>query len=122
MLKRAVTAAVVAGCLAVTACGSSHHPARTTTSAAASSLAPMTADQRAIVAVYTSFIQPGVPIERKVNMVQDGAAFQPAMEALSQSDLAKNVTVTVSKVTLVSANRATVIFSLQLTGQGTVVP
>ena len=124
MVRRAVTAAIAAGCLAVTACGSSHHPARTSTGAGGSSTssAPMTADQQAIVTVYTSFIQPGVPIEQKVNMVQDGTAFQPAMETLSQSDLAKNVTVSVSKVTLDSPDRATVIFSLQLTGQGTVVP
>jgi hypothetical protein len=117
--------AACAACAALTGCSSSHHsPATSSTSPSSGTqtVVATSADERAIVAVYTSFIEPGVPISTKVGMVQDGTAFQPAMESLSQSDFAKIVTVTVSKVTLNSPDKATVIFSLQLTGQGTVVP
>lgn len=124
-IATAVAAGFLAGCAVLAGCGSSHHTAATSpasTPPGTQTVTATSADERAIVAVYTSFIEPGVPISKKVGMVQDGAAFQPAMESLSQSDFAKIVTVTVSKVTIDSANKATVIFSLQLTGQGTVVP
>jgi hypothetical protein len=117
---RAVALAGTLG-LALTGCSSSTHPApAASTGASVASTAASTvntsqassSDVAAITSVYTRFIEPGTPIADKVGMVQDGPAFEAAMQALSSSDFAKQVSITVSKVTLDSPNKATVTYSI----------
>jgi hypothetical protein len=114
--------AVLVLAAALAGCGSSHHanaahstaPTLTAPSGAvAATGTPAPADVAAAVTrVYTQFVEPGVPIDQKVAMVQDGAAFEPSMQALSTSDFAKEVTVTVSAVRLVNPNLASVTYSI----------
>jgi hypothetical protein len=112
-----VLALVIALVVALAGCSSTKHhgPGAAPTTSSGGSAAPA-ADTAAITNLYTHFVTPGLPIDQRVTMVQDGEAFRDSMIALSGSDFAKTVSISVSKVVLNSPNLATVTYSILISG------
>jgi hypothetical protein len=99
------------------ACSSSHKKPRPSTTPSSTS-APTTssADAAAIKAVYLKFVDPKVPVAQKADLIQDGAAFLPAMQAESSNPQAKAISLDVTDVKVTSANLAEVTFTLLYNG------
>ncbi len=77
-------------------------------------------DGDAATEVTTSFLRffdPTVAEAERLNLIQGGDAFSQAISLQQRSEFAKAVTVKVSTVTVNSADKATVIFTLLLDGQ-----
>jgi hypothetical protein len=118
--------AVLALCLVlliaqVSACGGSKHPKKSTptpssTAGTPTTTAPDSAEAAKVRQVYTRFVDPAVPVSQKVALIQGGAVFLPAMQAASTSQYAKTVTIKITSITVNSANRATVVFNVLLSG------
>lgn len=70
------------------------------------------ADTAAVKLVYTKFFDPKTPVAVKPAMLQDGSQFVQAIHDQSSTAYAKGASVTVSNVTLLSPNRASVTFSI----------
>lgn len=81
-------------------------------SAAASSAASTAADAVAVKLVYQKFFNPKTPIAVKPALLQDGLAFVKAIHDQSSTAYAKGSSVSVSNVTVLSPNRASVTFSI----------
>lgn len=73
-----------------------------------------TADAAAISDAYVKLFAASTPLDTSVGLLQDGEAFRSTLLAEGKTTYAKQASVTVSKVTVTSANRATVIFSVLL--------
>ena len=69
-----------------------------------------------ITTAYLRFFDPTVAEAERLELIQDGAAFSQAISQQQGSEFAKAVTVKVTKVTVGSANKATVIFTPVLDG------
>lgn len=65
---------------------------------------------------YLRFFDPTVAAAQKLAVIQDGGAFLQAISLQSGSEFAKAMSVHVTKVTVTSANTATVIFTVLLDG------
>jgi hypothetical protein len=65
---------------------------------------------------YLRFFDPTVAEAERLNLIQDGAAFSQAISQQQKSEFAKAASVEVTKVTVTSANKATVIFTMLLDG------
>ena len=102
--------------LVLAGCSSTKHHSPTPPGTSSIGSAAPAADTAAITNLYTHFVTPGLPIEQRVTMVQDGAAFRDSMVALSGSDFAKTVSISVTKVVLDSPNLATVTYSILVSG------
>jgi ABC-type glycerol-3-phosphate transport system substrate-binding protein len=119
-LGRAVPAAVLVLALAAStaACSSSkstssgNSTSKSTTSAAPASPGP--SDSAAVSDAYVKLFAASTPLDTSVTLLQDGEAFRPTLVAESKTSNAQQASVTVSKVVFVSANRATVTFTLLL--------
>jgi len=70
-----------------------------------------------VTTAYLRFFDPTVAEAQKLELIQDGTAFSQAISQQSRSEFAKAGSVHVNKVTVTSANRATVIFTLLLDGK-----
>jgi hypothetical protein len=103
---------------ALTACSGSKHPKKSSTpsSTPAAASTSDSADAAKVRQVYTRFVDPKVPVAQKVTLIQDGAAFLPAMTAASTSQYANTVSLAITSVTVSSPKRATVIFNVLLSG------
>lgn len=116
---------------AVAGCGSSKKgsgsssppsaPGTTPTSAptAASSpgaSAPSKADATAITKAFTTFFSSATPVDDSVAYLQDGAAFRDVLEQQAKTASAGKASATVSKVTLDSPDKASVVFTIRLAG------
>ena len=113
----AVLLAVVLTAVFTTGCSSSKKKTSTpSTTASSSSPAQAGGDEAAIRAVYTTLVNPGGTIDQKLALLQDGAEFRSAVEALAALPQAKEVSVQVTKVVVNSANLATVTYSVLLSG------
>jgi hypothetical protein len=118
---RVATAGVgVVAAVSLSACSSSKSnpasstsPAGTQTAAASSTAASSAAaDAAAVKLVYQKFFDPKTPIAVKPALLQDGLAFVKAIHDQSSTAYAKGSSVSVSNVTVLSANRASVTFSI----------
>jgi hypothetical protein len=91
-------------------------PAVTTTSSAqaAGANSGSAADVAAIKNAYMLLFAESTPIDTSVSLLQDGAEFRDTLVSESKTSYAKQASVTVSKVTVTSANRASVVFSVLL--------
>ncbi|MDT4910661.1 MAG: hypothetical protein QOF87_2658 [Pseudonocardiales bacterium] len=69
-----------------------------------------------ITTSYLRFFDPTVADAERLQLIQDGSAFSQAISQQQKSEFAKAVSVKVTKVTVGSANKATVIFTLLLDG------
>jgi hypothetical protein len=66
---------------------------------------------------WIAFFDGSTPASRKVALLQNGQQFAPLIQAEANSPLARQTAVTVSKVTLLSATRANVVYTITLAGQ-----
>jgi len=119
----AVVVAVVAVALAgLTACGGSSKPKATATStasaptSAASSTGGAVADAATIKDVYLRFLDLKIPVEQKVDLIQDGTEFLPAMQAEAKNPQAATVSLQVSDVKVTSAKLAEVTYTILVSG------
>ncbi len=72
-----------------------------------------------ITTSYLRFFDPTVAESERLQLIQGGAAFSQAISQQQQSEFAKAVSVQVTKVTVGSAIKARVIFTLVLDGKPT---
>jgi hypothetical protein len=70
-----------------------------------------------IIADWEAFFSGATSASRKIALVQDGQSFAQVIKGQASSAMAKSVRATVSKVTLNSATKATVRYSLTMGGQ-----
>jgi hypothetical protein len=122
---RVIAFLIAAGLLtAITACSSSKaksgsSPAASTNSRTQSSTgtAPSggsAADIAAIKSAYIAFFDPNTDLQKSLSLLQDGADFKDTVVSQGNSAYAKEASVTVSKVVVNSAAKATVTFSVLL--------
>jgi hypothetical protein len=69
-----------------------------------------------ITTSYLRFFDPTVAEAERLQLIQDGTAFSEAISQQQKSEFAKAASVKVTKVTVGSAKKATVIFTLLLDG------
>jgi hypothetical protein len=85
-----------------------------TSSAPAAAGSGSAADVAAIESAYTRLFLVSTPLDTSVSLLQDGADFRATLDSQSKTTYAKQASVSVSKVTVTSANRASVVFSVLL--------
>ena len=88
--------------------------ATTTSSAPAAAGSGSAADVAAIKNAYVMLFAPTTPIDTSVALLQDGTEFRDTLVSEGKTTYAKEASVDVSKVSVTSANRATVTFSVLL--------
>jgi hypothetical protein len=115
--------AASAGCSSSKSGSASSTPPPTPTGSTQSSTgggAPPTIDAATTAAVknaYVKFFDPKTPVATSVSLLQDGSAFQAALEAQAKGSLAQGASAEVSKVSLQSPNTAKVVFSILVNGK-----
>jgi hypothetical protein len=127
-----MVASVLAIVAATAACGSSGSeppaagsapsttaaaPATTPTSASATDGATVTA----IKATYIKFFNPATSLNVSMTLLQDGPAFKRTLKEQAKTDFAKATTATVSTVTLNTRYKATVVYTLLVSGSPVLV-
>lgn len=134
LVRLASTAAATLVALALAACGSStgstHHPATSSSSpppstassgggsgSSGSGTVPDAATVAAIKNAYAKFFAPNTPENVSLGLLQDGPAFKATIEAQAKGSMAQKSSAKVSKVTLQSANVASVLFTISVNGQ-----
>lgn len=70
----------------------------------------------AIKIAYIKFFNAATSLNESVKLLQDGPAFRGALQRQAKTSFAKTTTATVSTVTLDSPNKATVVYSILLSG------
>jgi hypothetical protein len=99
---------VVAG-LALAACGGGHKASPSTTSSTA-------ADKAQIKSAYEKFFSGETSVSDRVALLQNGSRFEGVIRGFASLPLAKNVSATVSSVTLQGPNNAKVVYTVKLGG------
>ena len=126
MLAAALTAGVAAcGSSGNSSSGASSSPSTTspasTAAASPTTAAPTTAAScsaaAAITANWEAFFNAKTPTAKRVALLQDGSTFASVIKAQAGSGLAASATAKVTKVTVESATKAKVIYSILLGGQ-----
>jgi hypothetical protein len=105
---RRLVLVVVAG-LALAGCGGSSNTSTTESTAAA---------QAQIKSAYQKFFSGKTSVSDRAAVLQDGSKFKSVIQAFASNPLAKNVSVTVSKVTLQGASSAKVVYIVKLGSAG----
>jgi len=105
-----VLAVVVAGTLA--ACGGSGGKNTASTSTTTSPAA----EKAAIKSAYVKFFSSKTPTSQRVELLQNGTQFEPAIKALAANPLAGNTGATVSSVTLEGPSKAKVVYTVNVAG------
>jgi hypothetical protein len=100
---------LVAGSLA--ACGSGGKKSTT-------SSGPPVNPSAQIKSAYLKFFSSKTPLAQRVALLQNGAKFKTVVQGFASNPLAKNVTATVSTVTLQGPNNAKVVYTVKLAGAG----
>jgi hypothetical protein len=70
--------------------------------------------QAQIKSAYVKFFAPSTSLSDRVSLLQNGPKFKSVIKTFANDPLAKNVSATVSSVTLENANRAKVAFNIKL--------
>jgi hypothetical protein len=107
---RRLALVVVAG-LALAGCGGGHKASPATTSSTA-------ADKAQIKSAYEKFFSGRTSISDRVALLQNGSTFEGVIRGFASLPLAKNVSATVSSVTLQGANSAKVVYTVKLGSAG----
>jgi hypothetical protein len=107
---RRLALVVVAG-LALAGCGGGHKASPATTSSTA-------ADKAQIKSAYEKFFSGRTSISDRVALLQNGSTFEGVIRGFASLPLAKNVSATVSSVTLRGANSAKVVYTVKLGSAG----
>jgi hypothetical protein len=66
---------------------------------------------------WTEFFSGSTPVSKKVQLLQNGQQFAPIIQAQARSPLASQTQATVIKVSLEGANRAKVVYTINVAGQ-----
>ncbi len=100
------------------ACGGSSTSSTSSpsTSPAATASAGGSATQQ-ITANWTAFFNAKTPVAKRVSLLQDGQTFASIIQSQAGGGLAAQATAKVTKVTLVSASQAKVVYSILVGGQ-----
>jgi hypothetical protein len=107
---RRLALVVVAG-LALAGCGGGHKASSSTTSSTA-------ADKAQIKSAYEKFFSGQTSISDRVALLENGSTFEGVIRGFASLPLAKNVSATVSSVTLEGANSAKVVYTVKLGSAG----
>ena len=107
---RRLALVVVAG-LALAGCGGGHKASPATTRSTA-------ADKAQIKSAYEKFFSGQTSISDRVALLQNGSTFEGVIRGFASLPLAKNVSVTVSSVTLQDPNNAKVVYTVKLGSAG----
>jgi hypothetical protein len=107
---RRLALVVVAG-LALAGCGGGHKASSSTTSSTA-------ADKAQIKSAYEKFFSGQTSISDRVALLENGSTFEGVIRGFASLPLAKNVSATVSSVTLQGANSAKVVYTVKLGSAG----
>jgi len=91
-------------------------PTATTAIARSTASAAGSATVTAITAAYLKFFNPGTSLQESVTLLQDGPAFRDTLRKQAKTSFAKTTTATVSTVTLDSPNKATVVYTILISG------
>ena len=105
---RRLALVLVAG-LALAGCGGSSGTTTTDTTAAA---------RAQIKSAYEKFFSSQTSISDRVALLQNGSTFEGVIRGFASLPLAKNVSATVSSVTLQGANNAKVVYTVKLGSAG----
>ena len=105
---RRLALVIVAG-LALAGCGGGHKASPSTTSSTA-------ADKAQIKSAYEKFFSGETSVSDRVALLQNGSTFEGVIRGFASLPLAKNVSVTVSSVTLQGPNNAKVVYTVKLGG------
>ncbi len=73
-------------------------------------------DEAQIKSAYAKFFSSKTSVADKVALLQDGPKFKSVIESFAKNPLAKNVSATVSSVTLQGANKAKVAYAVKVSG------
>lgn len=109
-MRQLALVVVVAG-LALAGCGGGHKTSPATTSSTA-------ADKAQIKSAYEKFFSGRTSISDRVALLQNGSTFEGVIRGFASLPLAKNVSATVSSVTLQGANSAKVVYTVKLGSAG----
>ncbi len=96
-------ALVVVAVLALAACGSGHKSSGQSA-------------QAQVKSAYEKFFSSKTSLSDRVALLQNGSQFKTVIEAFAINPLARNVTATVSSVTLQGANTAKVVYAVKFGG------
>ena len=107
---RRLALVVVAG-LALAGCGGGHKASPATTRSTA-------ADKAQIKSAYEKFFSGQTSVSDRVALLQNGSTFEGVIRGFASLPLAKNVSVTVSSVTLQDPNNAKVVYTVKLGSAG----
>jgi hypothetical protein len=105
---RRLALVVVAG-FALAGCGGGNKASAPTTSSTA-------ADKAQIKSAYEKFFSGETSVSDRVALLQNGSTFEGVIRGFASLPLAKNVSVTVSSVTLHGPNNAKVVYTVKLGG------
>lgn len=115
------TAPVLICGLALTACGSSggssSSSGATPTARTPTSSATLSGAAAQITKNWTTFFSAHTPVAQRVALLQNGSQFAAVIRAQENSPLASAATAKVSSVTVQSATKAKVVYSILLSGQ-----
>ena len=128
---RSVAVITLTVILAIAGCSSSSSSSSSTTTNSSPSASPSSPTATAsvsspgngggpesqIATAWSEFFDGATPAARKAQLLQNGQTFAPVITALGASPIAKSTKATVSKVTVESADKATVTYSITLGGQ-----
>ncbi|HJQ74619.1 MAG TPA: hypothetical protein VJ814_07025 [Gaiellaceae bacterium] len=73
-------------------------------------------DSAQITSAYEKFFSGKTSLSDRVALLQNGPQFKPVVQAFASNPLAKNVSASVSSVTLQGSNRAKVVYTVKLGG------
>ncbi len=99
-------APVLVAVLALSACGRSSHTSTNGDRAA----------KVDITSAYEEFFSPDTSLSDRVGLLQNGPKFKSVVQGFASNPLAKNVSATVSSVTLQGADKAKVVYIVKLGG------
>ncbi|HZT84294.1 MAG TPA: hypothetical protein VE984_02590 [Gaiellaceae bacterium] len=77
-----------------------------------------TSDKGQITSAYEKFFSGKTSVSDRVALLQNGQKFKPVIQAFASNPLARNVSATVSSVTLQGPNDAKVVYQVKLGGTG----
>ena len=123
-------AGVLAVAAAITGCGGTANDAAARSAPSTTAATPVSqatssstndADVNAITTAYTQFFNPKTSLNVSMTLLQNGPAFRNALKTQAKTEFAKATTATVSTVTLNTPYKATVVYSILLSGEPVLV-
>jgi hypothetical protein len=101
--------------LALAACGGSKKGAVSTLTGSTTVVNPG-AEKAQVKSAYEKFFSGKTSLSDRVALLQNGPKFRSVVQGFASNPLAKNVTASVSSVTLQGQNRAKVVYEVKLAG------